>query len=90
MTARERVTHQSNIERNLWFLVVAASVSSLGGFLYGYENNGTFGLFACMALVNVIIVLFFVPETKGLSLEEIGKGFLANATRSEREAEAIK
>ncbi len=24
--------------RNLWFLVVAASVSSLGGFLFGYDN----------------------------------------------------
>ena len=53
-------------------------------------NHGTFGLFAGMALVNVIFVLIFVPETKGLSLEEIGKSFLAKPTRSEREAEAIK
>jgi len=39
-------------------------------------NHGAFGLFACMALVNVIFVIFFVPETKGLSLEAIEKDFL--------------
>ncbi len=35
--------------RNLWFLVIAASVSSLGGFLFGYDNiviSGAIGYLA--------------------------------------------
>ena len=31
-------TNSNKAGRNLWFLVVAASVSSLGGFLFGYDN----------------------------------------------------
>lgn len=39
----------NNTGRNLWFLVVAASVSSLGGFLFGYDNiviSGAIGYLA--------------------------------------------
>ncbi len=32
------MTDDKKTGRNLWFLVVAASVSSLGGFLFGYDN----------------------------------------------------
>ena len=35
--------------RNCWFLVIAASVSSLGGFLFGYDNiviSGAIGYLA--------------------------------------------
>ena len=36
---------------------------------------GTFWLFASVCAVGVIFVAVFVPETKGLSLEEIEKKF---------------
>lgn len=39
-------------------------------------NHGAFWVFAFMALVNVLFVLFMVPETKGHSLEEIEKIFV--------------
>ena len=42
----------------------------------GLGNHGTFWVFATMALVNVIFVMFMVPETKGHSLEQIEKIFL--------------
>ncbi|MEI7899001.1 MAG: hypothetical protein WCK89_02025 [bacterium] len=32
------MTDDKQMGRNLWFLVIAASVSSLGGFLFGYDN----------------------------------------------------
>ena len=32
------MTDDKQMGRNLWFLVVSASVSSLGGFLFGYDN----------------------------------------------------
>lgn len=40
---------QGKSEKNLWFLVVAASVSTLGGFLFGYDNiviSGAIGYLA--------------------------------------------
>lgn len=39
-------------------------------------NHGAFWVFAGMALVNVLFVLFLVPETKGYSLEDIEKLFI--------------
>ena len=36
-------------------------------------NNGTFWCFSAAALVNLLYVLFWVPETKGRSLEQIEK-----------------
>jgi SP family arabinose:H+ symporter-like MFS transporter len=39
-------------------------------------NHGAFWVFAFMALVNMLFVLFMVPETKGHSLEEIEKIFV--------------
>ncbi len=39
-------------------------------------NHGVFWVFAGMALVNTIVVLTLVPETKGRSLEEIGAMFV--------------
>ena len=37
------------------------------------QSFGTFWLFAAMATLNFAFVLFFVPETKGYSLEEISR-----------------
>jgi SP family arabinose:H+ symporter-like MFS transporter len=42
-------TNNPPAQRNLWFLVVAACVSSLGGFLFGYDNiviSGAIGYLA--------------------------------------------
>ncbi len=36
-------------------------------------SDGTFWVFALMAAINFAFVLFFVPETKGYSLEEISR-----------------
>ena len=30
--------NQDKSGKNLWFLVIATSVSALGGFLFGYDN----------------------------------------------------
>ena len=38
-------------------------------------NHGTFWVFGFMALVNLLVVTFFVPETRGHSLESISKMF---------------
>lgn len=43
---------------------VPSLVSSLG-------VHGAFLLYSCCCLTNVIICFFIMPETKGLSLEEI-------------------
>jgi len=43
------MTDDKQAGRNLWFLVIAASVSSLGGFLFGYDNiviSGAIGYLA--------------------------------------------
>lgn len=36
-------------------------------------SSGAFASLGCMAALNFVFVLFFVPETKGYSLEEIGR-----------------
>ncbi|CAL8247844.1 unnamed protein product [Merluccius merluccius] len=38
-------------------------------------NAGTFWLFACMCVVNVVFTIAFVPETKGKTLEQIQDNF---------------
>jgi SP family arabinose:H+ symporter-like MFS transporter len=53
----------NNSGRNLWFLVVAASVSSLGGFLFGYDN--------------IVISGAIEYLTKSFHLDDAGKGWAA-------------
>jgi len=43
------------------------------------QNFGAFWLFAGICLVGVIFVFFYVPETKGKSLEEIEAEFASAA-----------
>ena len=47
----------------------------------GLGNHGAFWVFAFMTLVNVVFVLFLVPETKGHSLEDIEKIFIRKTQR---------
>ncbi len=56
-------TYNNKAGRNLWFLVVAASVSSLGGFLFGYDN--------------IVISGAIEYLTKSFHLDDAGKGWAA-------------
>jgi MFS transporter, SP family, arabinose:H+ symporter len=42
-------------------------------------SDGTFFIFAAMAAINFVFVLFMVPETKGYSLEEISRIWMPHA-----------
>ena len=44
---------------------------------HGLGVAGTFGLIAVWLLMGLLFVLFFAPETKGLSLEELDQMFVA-------------
>jgi SP family arabinose:H+ symporter-like MFS transporter len=74
---------------NLVFTLIALSVATTSLWIFAFlgnlvfpvmqkaiGNHGAFWVFAFMALVNVLFVLFMVPETKGHSLEEIEKIFV--------------
>jgi len=41
----------------------------------GMGIDGTFLLFAAFCMIGLFYILFFVPETKGKTLEEIQEGF---------------
>lgn len=41
-------------------------VAALGGLLFGFDT-------AVMMVVQFVVVLFFYPETKGISLEQMQK-----------------
>lgn len=47
-------------------------------------NHGLFWLFAGMALVNVLFVVFLVPETRGYSLESIERLFIDKGKKGVR------
>lgn len=60
-------------------LVFTTCVQWLGQFVIVYSTPymmtnityGTFLFFACSVVVGLVIVIFLMPETKGLSLEEM-------------------
>ena len=54
--------------------VLAALIPSLVPFLFGKIGPGiVFGFFAFMMVLQLLWVFFMMPETKGISLEELGK-----------------
>ena len=71
--------------------VLASFVSSLFAFVIGQtflqlqdaiSTYGAFWLYAGVSLLAIIFVVFFVPETKGKSLEEIVSYFSSKAPRN--------
>jgi hypothetical protein len=60
-----------------WQLTLLAT---LGGFLFGYDTSnislaGVLVCFAALAALAIVFVWKFLPETKGLPVEEIVKPF---------------
>ncbi|MEM8845962.1 MAG: sugar porter family MFS transporter [Bacteroidota bacterium] len=56
--------------------VLAALIPSFVPFLFGEIGPGiVFGFFAFMMVLQLLWVFFMMPETKGISLEELGKKF---------------
>ena len=54
--------------------VLAALIPSFVPFLFGKIGPGiVFGFFAFMMVLQLLWVFFMMPETKGISLEELGK-----------------
>ena len=54
--------------------VLAAIIPSLVPFLFGIIGPGVvFGIFAFMMILQLLFVHFIMPETKGISLEELSK-----------------
>ncbi|WP_435624601.1 sugar porter family MFS transporter [Flagellimonas sp.] len=54
--------------------VLAALIPSFVPFLFGKIGPGiVFGFFAFMMILQLLWVFFMMPETKGISLEELGK-----------------
>ena len=54
--------------------VLAALIPSFTPFLFGKIGPGiVFGFFAFMMILQLFWVHFMMPETKGISLEELGK-----------------
>ncbi|PRX57638.1 sugar porter family MFS transporter [Flagellimonas meridianipacifica] len=54
--------------------VLAALIPSFVPFLFGEIGPGVvFGFFAFMMILQLLWVFFMMPETKGISLEELGK-----------------
>jgi MFS transporter, SP family, arabinose:H+ symporter len=66
---RVRAKGQSVGSSSHW--VMNAVVSWIFPVLFAYSHGLPFVLFACMMVVQFFVVLFFYPETKGYSLEEM-------------------
>ena len=59
--------------------VLAAIIPSLVPFLFGIIGPGVvFGIFAFMMILQLLFVHFIMPETKGVSLEELSKKLIRN------------
>lgn len=54
-------------------LVKSTIVAALGGLLFGFDTAVIAGTTA--ALTHAFVVLFFYPETKNISLEDMRKSF---------------
>ncbi|MGB5364481.1 MAG: MFS transporter, partial [Aureibaculum sp.] len=67
-----RATGQSFGTSTHWIL--AAIIPSLVPFLFAKIGAGVvFAIFAFMMVLQLIFVIFMMPETKGVSLEELEK-----------------
>lgn len=72
-----RASGQSFGSSTHWFL--AALIPASIPFLFSYIGAGiVFLFFALMMVFQLIFVLFMMPETKGISLEELSKKLLKN------------
>ncbi|MEM8848250.1 MAG: sugar porter family MFS transporter [Bacteroidota bacterium] len=61
--------------------VLAALIPSFVPFLFGKIGPGiVFGFFAFMMVLQLLWVFFMMPETKGISLEELGKSLSRKQT----------
>jgi len=59
--------------------VLAAIIPSLIPFLFGWIGPGiVFGFFAFMMLLQLLFTHFIMPETKGVSLEDLSKKLIKN------------
>ena len=59
--------------------VLAAIIPSLVPLLFSTIGAGTvFAFFAFMMVLQLLFVIFIMPETKGISLEELGKSLSKN------------
>jgi len=59
--------------------VLAAIIPSLIPFLFGWIGPGVvFGFFAFMMLIQLLFTHFIMPETKGVSLEDLSKKLIKN------------
>jgi SP family galactose:H+ symporter-like MFS transporter len=45
--------------------------------LNGFGSGMTFGIYAALNAVFIVITLFFVPETRGVTLEQIENKLMA-------------
>ncbi|KAM0324633.1 hypothetical protein ACHAQA_008023 [Verticillium albo-atrum] len=87
-TTRLRATNVSFAAATQWLFnfVISFTVPRMLNSM-GVGGFGTYIFFSCWCLIMVIFVWFFIPETKGLSLESMNELFGFTETLTQKDAE---
>ena len=59
-------------------------------FLEKHNNSGTFFLYFCITCIAFLFVIFFVPETRNYTIEEVELLFMSGEQRRKKGAELHK